>query len=174
MVRYGDFSRPINHNLALITLTSIPERSPIMTNEQYNQYVQTKNPPSKVGVNCIKAFLIGGSICLIGQAFLNLYKYLGMNKEDASTLVTITMIFIGALLTGLNIYPKIAKHGGAGTLVPVTGFSNAVTAPALEAKTEGYVLGVGAKIFTIAGPVILFGTLASVICGILYYISTVI
>jgi stage V sporulation protein AC len=145
-----------------------------MTNEQYNQYVQTKNPPSKVGVNCIKAFLIGGSICLIGQAFLNLYKYLGMNKEDASTLVTITMIFIGALLTGLNIYPKIAKHGGAGTLVPVTGFSNAVTAPALEAKTEGYVLGVGAKIFTIAGPVILFGTLASVICGILYYISTVI
>ena len=174
MVRYGDFFRPTNHNLALITLTSIPERSPIMTNEQYNQYVQTKNPPSKVGVNCIKAFLIGGSICLIGQAFLNLYKYLGMNKEDASTLVTITMIFIGALLTGLNIYPKIAKHGGAGTLVPVTGFSNAVTAPALEAKTEGYVLGVGAKIFTIAGPVILFGTLASVICGILYYISTVI
>ena len=174
MVRYGDFFRPINHNLSVITLTSIPERSPIMTNEQYNQYVQTKNPPSKVGVNCIKAFLIGGSICLIGQAFLNLYKYLGMNKEDASTLVTITMIFIGALLTGLNIYPKIAKHGGAGTLVPVTGFSNAVTAPALEAKTEGYVLGVGAKIFTIAGPVILFGTLASVICGILYYISTVI
>ena len=145
-----------------------------MTNEQYNQYVQTKTPPSNVAKNCIKAFLIGGSICLIGQAFLNLYKYLGMNKEDASTLVTITMIFIGALLTGLNIYPKIAKHGGAGTLVPVTGFSNAVTAPALEAKTEGYVLGVGAKIFTIAGPVILFGTLASVICGILYYISTVI
>ncbi len=145
-----------------------------MTNEQYNQYVQTKTPPSNVAKNCIKAFLIGGSICLIGQAFLNLYKYLGMNKEDASTLVTITMIFIGALLTGLNIYPKIAKYGGAGTLVPVTGFSNAVTAPALEAKTEGYVLGVGAKIFTIAGPVILFGTLASVICGILYYISTVI
>ena len=145
-----------------------------MTNEQYNQYVQTKNPPSKVGVNCIKAFLIGGAICMIGQIFLNVYTNLGMNKEDASTLVTITMIFIGALLTGLNIYPKIAKHGGAGTLVPVTGFSNAVTAPALEAKTEGYILGVGAKIFTIAGPVILFGTLASVICGILYYISTVI
>ena len=111
---------------------------------------------------------------MVGQIFLNVYTNLGMNKEDASTLVTITMIFIGALLTGLNIYPKIAKHGGAGTLVPVTGFSNAVTAPALEAKTEGYVLGVGAKIFTIAGPVILFGTLASVICGILYYISTVI
>ena len=111
---------------------------------------------------------------MVGQIFLNVYTNLGMNKEDASTLVTITMIFIGALLTGLNIYPKIAKHGGAGTLVPVTGFSNAVTAPAIEAKTEGYVLGVGAKIFTIAGPVILFGTLASVICGILYYISTVV
>lgn len=111
---------------------------------------------------------------MVGQIFLNVYTNLGMNKEDASTLVTITMIFIGSLLTGLNIYPKIAKHGGAGTLVPVTGFSNAVTAPAIEAKTEGYVLGVGAKIFTIAGPVILFGTLASVICGILYYISTVI
>jgi stage V sporulation protein AC len=145
-----------------------------MTNEEYSKYVQTKTPPSKVTKNCIKAFLIGGIICLIGQVFLNLYKYLGMDKEDASTLVTVTMIFIGALLTGLNIYPKIAKHGGAGTLVPVTGFSNAVTAPALEAKTEGYVLGVGAKIFTIAGPVILFGTLASVVCGILYYISIVI
>lgn len=145
-----------------------------MTNEEYSKYVQTKTPPSKVVKNCIKAFLIGGTICLIGQAFLNLYKYLGMNKEDASTLVTVTMIFLGALLTGLNIYPKIAKHGGAGTLVPVTGFSNAVTAPALEAKTEGYVLGVGAKIFTIAGPVILFGTLASVVCGILYYIGTVV
>lgn len=145
-----------------------------MTNEEYSKYVQTKTPPSKVAKNCIKAFLIGGIICLIGQVFLNLYKYLGIDKEDASTLVTVTMIFIGALLTGLNIYPKIAKHGGAGTLVPVTGFSNAVTAPALEAKTEGYVLGVGAKIFTIAGPVILFGTLASVVCGILYYISIVI
>ena len=145
-----------------------------MTNEQYNQYVQTKNPPSKVGTNCIKAFFIGGAICTVGQIFLNVYTNLGLNNDVASTLVTITMIFIGALLTGLNIYPKIAKHGGAGTLVPVTGFSNAVTAPALEAKTEGYVLGVGAKIFTIAGPVILFGTLASVICGILYYISTVV
>ena len=94
----------------------------------------------------------------------------GMSEEDASTLVTITMIFLGTFSTGLNIYPKIAKHGGAGTLVPVTGFANAVAAPALEAKTEGYVLGVGAKIFTIAGPVILYGTLASIVCGILYFL----
>ena len=140
-----------------------------MSNEEYIKYVEKQNPKSPILVNCIKAFVIGGAICAIGQVFLNIYKALGLDKETASTLVTVTMIFIGALLTGLNIYPKIAKHGGAGTLVPVTGFSNAVSAPALDAKTEGYVLGVGAKIFTIAGPVILFGTLSSVICGIIYF-----
>lgn len=140
-----------------------------MSDKEYIEYVEKKNPKSKLSINCLKAFLIGGLICTVGQGFLNLYKYLGADKETASTLVTVTMVFLGALLTGLNIYPKIAKHGGAGTLVPVTGFSNAVSAPALEAKTEGYVLGVGAKIFTIAGPVILFGTLSSVICGIVYF-----
>lgn len=140
-----------------------------MSDKEYIKYVEKKNPKSKLGINCLKAFLIGGLICAVGQGFLNLYKYLGADKETASTLVTVTMIFLGALLTGLNIYPKIAKYGGAGTLVPVTGFSNAVSAPALEAKTEGYILGVGAKIFTIAGPVILFGTLSSVICGIVYF-----
>lgn len=140
-----------------------------MSDKEYIEYVEKKNPKSKLGINCLKAFLIGGLICTVGQGFLNLYKYLGADKETASTLVTVTMVFLGALLTGLNIYPKIAKHGGAGTLVPVTGFSNAVSAPALEAKTEGYILGVGAKIFTIAGPVILFGTLSSVICGIVYF-----
>ena len=140
-----------------------------MSDKEYIEYVEKKSPKSKLGINCLKAFLIGGLICAVGQGFLNLYKYLGADKETASTLVTVTMVFLGALLTGLNIYPKIAKHGGAGTLVPVTGFSNAVSAPALEAKTEGYVLGVGAKIFTIAGPVILFGTLSSVICGIIYF-----
>ena len=140
-----------------------------MSDKEYIEYVEKKNPKSKLGINCLKAFLIGGLICAVGQGFLNLYKYLGSDKETASTLVTVTMVFLGALLTGLNIYPKIAKHGGAGTLVPVTGFSNAVSAPALEAKTEGYVLGVGAKIFTIAGPVMLFGTLSSVICGIIYF-----
>lgn len=140
-----------------------------MSNQEYISYVNEKSPKSKLGINCLKAFVIGGLICTIGQCFLNLYKYLGADKETASTLVTVTMVFLGSILTGLNIYPKIAKHGGAGTLVPVTGFANAVAAPALEAKTEGYVLGVGAKIFTIAGPVILFGTLSSVICGIIYF-----
>lgn len=140
-----------------------------MSNKEYINYVNEKSPKSKLGINCLKAFVIGGLICTIGQCFLNLYKYLGADKQTASTLVTVTMIFLGSLLTGLNIYPKIAKHGGAGTLVPVTGFANAVAAPALEAKTEGYVLGVGAKIFTIAGPVILFGELSSIVCGIIYF-----
>ncbi len=141
-----------------------------MNTEEYNSYVQTKLPKSPIVKNCIKAFLIGGAICTAGQIFLNLYRSLGMEKEPAFTLTTVTMVFLGALLTGLDIYPKIAKHGGAGTLVPVTGFANAVAAPALEAKTEGYVLGVGAKIFTIAGPVILYGTISSVICGLLYFL----
>lgn len=141
-----------------------------MNKKEYGEYVQAKSPSSPVFKDCLKAFLIGGIICTVGQAFLNLYKYLGIEKEQASTLTTVTMIFLGALLTGLDIYPKIAKHGGAGTLVPVTGFSNAVSAPALEAKTEGYILGVGVKIFTIAGPVILYGTISSIICGILYFL----
>lgn len=141
-----------------------------MTNEEYNAYVKRMTPNSRVVRNSVKAFFIGGTICAAGQGFLEAYKAFGIAEDNAYTLVTVTLIFIGAMLTGLNIYPKIAKHGGAGTLVPVTGFANAVTAPAIEAKTEGYVTGVGTKIFTIAGPVILFGTLASVICGILYYL----
>lgn len=139
-----------------------------MTDKEYHEFMQTKAPKSPVFKDCLKAFAIGGLICAIGQALLNLYKHFGMNAEDASTWVTVTLIFLSVLFTGLDIYPKIAKHGGAGTLVPVTGFANAVAAPAIEAKTEGYILGVGAKIFTIAGPVILFGTLASILCGILY------
>lgn len=144
-----------------------------MSNPEYNEYVKTKTPNSKLFLNCIKAFAIGGLICVIGQCLLNLYKYLGLSEADASTTVSITLIFISALLTGFDIYPKIAKHAGAGTLVPITGFANSIAAPALEAKTEGYVLGVGAKVFTIAGPVILFGTAASVISGIIYYILSI-
>lgn len=141
-----------------------------MTNQEYNEYVKQKTPNSKLGINCIKAFIIGGLICTLGQLILSGYQKLGLDKESASTATSITLVFISALLTGLDIYPKIAKHGGAGTLVPITGFANAVCAPALEAKTEGYILGVGAKIFTIAGPVILYGEIASVIAGIIYCI----
>lgn len=140
-----------------------------MTNKEYIEYVNKKSPKSTLLKNCVKAFIIGGIICCIGQFFLNFFLYLKVDNETSSSLVTVVMIFLGSFLTGLDIYPKIAKHGGAGTLVPVTGFANAVAAPALEAKTEGFVLGVGAKIFTIAGPVILFGTLSSVICGIIYF-----
>lgn len=141
-----------------------------ISNKEYDKYIQSISPKSKVWRNSFLAFITGGSICAIGQLFLNLYRTLGVNDELASTLVSVTLIFLSALFTGLNIYPKIAKHGGAGTLVPVTGFANAVTAPAIESKTEGYILGVGAKIFTIAGPVILFGTLSSMICGVIYYL----
>lgn len=141
-----------------------------MTNEQYNEYVKQKTPNSHILKNCIWAFLIGGLICCIGQIILNLYKSTGLSDDSAASAASITLVFLGALLTGLDIYPKIAKHAGAGTVVPITGFANSVVAPALEAKTEGYVLGTGAKIFTIAGPVILYGTLASFIAGIIYFV----
>ena len=143
-----------------------------MNNQEYNQYIMEKSPKSTLWKDCLKAFCIGGLICVIGQLFIDLYRSWGADQEIASSLGSITLVFISALLTGLGIYPTIAKHGGAGTLVPITGFSNAVTAPAIEAKTEGFVLGVGAKIFTIAGPVILYGTLASIIAGICYWIMS--
>ena len=139
-----------------------------MTSDQYNEYVKQKTPNSKTLVGCVKAFLIGGLICAIGQGLRMLFQKLGLDDEGASTATAITLVFFGALLTGLDIYPKIAKHAGAGTIVPITGFANSVVAPALEAKTEGMVLGVGAKIFTIAGPVILYGTFASFVAGIIY------
>lgn len=139
-----------------------------LTKKEYQKIVERKSPSSKLLKNCIKAFLIGGTICLIGQCFLSFYQTLNLSEEMTGAATSITMVFIGVLLTGLDIYPKIAKHGGAGTLVPITGFANAVSAPAIEAKTEGFVLGVGAKIFTIAGPVILYGTLASFLAGIVF------
>ncbi len=141
-----------------------------MTNKEYNEYVKLKTPNSKVFSNCIKAFISGGIICVIGQFILSLFKKCGLDTEMAGMATSIVLIFLGALLTGLDIYPKIAKFAGAGTIVPITGFANSVVSPALEAKTEGMVLGVGAKIFTIAGPVILYGTLASWIVGIIYFI----
>ena len=145
-----------------------------MTNKEYNEYIKTKTPNSKLFSNCIKAFISGGIICVIGHAILTFFKNRGLDTDMAGTATSIIMILIGALLTGLDIYPKISKFAGAGTVVPITGFANSVVSPALEAKTEGYVLGVGAKIFTIAGPVILYGTLASWIAGIVYWIMSLI
>ena len=139
-----------------------------ISKKEYKDMVKRKSPSSKTLKNSLKAFLIGGTICLIGQCFLSFYQSINLSEELAGTATAISMIFLGVLLTGLDIYTKIAKHAGAGTLVPITGFANAVSAPAIEAKTEGFVLGVGAKIFTIAGPVILYGTFASFLAGIIF------
>ena len=123
-----------------------------------------------MGMDCLNAFLIGGAICLIGQIFMNLYSSLDLSKEAAGTATSITLVSLSALLTGLSLYDNLAKYGGAGTLVPITGFANAIAAPAVEFKTEGFILGVGAKIFTIAGPVIVYGLAASSVYGFVYYL----
>lgn len=141
-----------------------------MTNREYNEYVKKKSPNSSLVRDCVFAFLIGGIICEIGQFINILFTLAGAGKETASTLTSVSLIFIGALLTGLNVYDDIAKYGGAGTIVPITGFANSIVASAMEFKSEGYVMGLGAKMFTIAGPVIVFGTIASVACGLIYYI----
>ena len=136
-----------------------------MSNVKYNELVQDKCPPSKLLKNIAFAYLIGGLICVVGQLFLMMYERMGFTILQASTATSITMVFLGALLTGLNIYYKIAKVGGAGSLVPITGFANAIVSPAMEFKTEGHVFGIGSKMFVIAGPVIVFGTIASILAG---------
>ena len=143
-----------------------------MTEKEYDSLVKSMVPKSPIVKDCIKALLIGGLICTIGQLFSNIYRGLGMNETNAGTATSMTLVALSALLTGLSLYDNIAKHAGAGTLVPITGFANAVAAPAVEFKTEGFVLGVGAKIFQIAGPVIVYGVSASVIYGLIYWITT--
>lgn len=140
------------------------------TPEAYQKMVHAASRKSKWYCNLPKAFVIGGTICLIGECITRFLMAYDMSKEDAATWTSVVLVFLSALLTGLGLYEKIAKHGGAGTLVPITGFANAVASAAVESKTEGFILGVGTKIFTIAGPVILYGTTASVIYGIIYYI----
>jgi stage V sporulation protein AC len=122
--------------------------------------------------DCLMAFFVGGLICTLGQLAINGYTALGLEKQAASTAASMSLVALSALLTGLSLYDNIAKHAGAGTLVPITGFANSVAAPAVEFKTEGFILGVGAKMFTIAGPVIVYGTVASVVYGIIYWITT--
>lgn len=138
-----------------------------MTNEEYKQYSQRHEPRSPVKRHIIDAFWIGGLICCLGQFFLNLFTSLALEEQAAATATSITMVFIGAALTGLGVYDDIARVAGAGTLVPITGFANSVAAPALEFKTEGFVTGTAAKMFVIAGPVIVYGISASVIYGLL-------
>ena len=143
-----------------------------MTEREYGKLVQDLSPKSPMWRDCLNAFWIGGLICVLGQLILNGYTALGMEKEQAGTAASMTLVAISALLTGLSLYDNIAKHAGAGTLVPITGFANAVAAPAVEFKTEGFILGVGAKMFTIAGPVIVYGVGASVVYGLIYWITT--
>ena len=138
-----------------------------MTNKAYGEYVNSKSKPSPIWKNLLWAFVTGGLICTAGQGLFNLYRWCGLNEAGAATAVSVTLIFLSALTTGLGLFDKLAKHAGAGTLVPITGFANAVVSPALEFKSEGLVMGVGAKMFAIAGPVLVFGISASVIYGII-------
>lgn len=140
-----------------------------VSQKEYGEMVKKASPNSKSCIDIPCAFVIGGLICVIGQALTDFYSYLGFDDRTSAAWCTVTMVFLSALLTGLGVYEKIAKHGGAGTLVPVTGFANAVASPAVEFKSEGYILGLGAKIFIIAGPVILYGTAASMLYGLIYY-----
>lgn len=140
-----------------------------VTPQKYSEMVKKASPPSPCVKDFIWAFSVGGFICMLGQAFFELYTYFKLEEKSVKTLVPITLIFIAAVLTALHIFDSIAKHAGAGTLVPITGFANAVVSPALEFKAENFINGVGTRVFTIAGPVILYGTSASVVYGVIYY-----
>lgn len=141
-----------------------------MTEKQYDQFVQELSPRSPVWRDCLWAFTVGGGICALGQLFINWYGSLGLEKSDASGAASMTLVVIAAVLTGLSLFDDIAKRAGAGTLVPITGFANAIAAPAVEFQTEGLILGTAAKMFTIAGPVIVYGVSASVVYGSIYWI----
>jgi stage V sporulation protein AC len=140
---------------------------PIETKQEYSDYVDKKSPNSPILKNCFNAFWVGGLICSIGQIIMDFCKYQGMDEVSSSTIVSIILIAISAILTGLNIFNKIGKFAGAGSLIPITGFANSIVSPAIEYKSEGYVMGVGGKMFTVAGPVLVFGISSSVIIGII-------
>ena len=142
----------------------------INTNKEYNEYVKQKSPNSPILKDCFNAFWVGGLICSIGQIIMDFCKYKGLDQTSSSTIVSIILIGIAAILTGLNIFNKIGKFAGAGSLIPITGFANSIVSPAMEYKSEGYVMGVGGKMFTVAGPVLVFGISASIIVGIIYLI----
>ena len=143
-----------------------------MTEREYGKIVQDMAPKSPIKKDCLNAFWIGGLICTLGQLIMNGYTAMGLDKTDAGTAMSMTLVALAALLTGLSLYDNIAKYAGAGTLVPITGFANSIAAPAVEFKPEGFILGVGAKMFTIAGPVIVYGVSASVVYGLIYWITT--
>ena len=141
-----------------------------MSNRDYDKFVKARAEKSPIVKNCLFAFLIGGAICTLGQAIMDGFLSLGLDKTDAGTATSISLVALSALLTGLNLYNKLGRYGGAGTLVPITGFANAVVSPAIDFKTEGIITGMAAKMFTVAGPVIVFGVTASVVYGIILMI----
>ena len=138
-----------------------------MTNKEYGKYVKSKAKPSPLGKDLLCAFVIGGLICTAGQGLMNFFEWVGLSETAAGTAVSVVLIFLAALITGLGLFDDLAKHAGAGTLVPITGFANAMVSPALEFKSEGLVMGVGAKLFVVAGPVLVFGISTSVIYGLI-------
>ena len=142
-------------------------------NQEYNEYVKQVTPTHNLWANMAKAFLVGGAICTLGQVILNIAEGMGLDKETSGSWVSLILVLLSIILTGLNIYPAIANWGGAGALVPITGFANSVVAPAIEYKKEGQVFGIGCKIFTIAGPVILYGIFTSWVLGLIYWILKV-
>ena len=152
MILGGDFMKPIN------------------TNKEYQEYVNQKSPNSPIFKNCFNSVWVGGLICAIGQIIMEICKYRGLDTEMSATIVSISLIFLSAFLTALNIFNKIGKFAGAGSLVPITGFANSIVSPSMEYKSEGYVMGVGAKMFTVAGPVLVYGISTSILVGICYLI----
>ena len=143
---------------------------PINTQKEYQEYVNKKSPNSPIWKNCLNSFWVGGLICSIGQIIMEICKYRGLDNEISATITSIILIFLSAFLTALNLFNKIGKFAGAGSLVPITGFANSIVSPAMEYKSEGYVMGVGGKMFTVAGPVLVFGISASIIVGLVYFI----
>jgi len=143
---------------------------PINTQKEYQDYVNKKSPNSPITKNCFNAFIVGGFICSIGQLIMEICKYRGLDNEISATITSIILIFLSAFLTALNLFNRIGKFAGAGSLVPITGFANSIVSPAMEYKSEGYVMGVGAKMFTVAGPVLVYGISASILVGIVYLI----
>lgn len=141
-----------------------------ISNKQYDEMVKKASPNSPIVLDCIKAFLIGGAICCFGQLLFYIFRKCGISLDESRSLVSIALIIITAILTGIGVFDKIAKHAGAGTIVPITGFANSVVSPAMEFKSEGFIMGTGASIFKVAGPVILYGTTAASLYGLIYFI----
>lgn len=147
--------------------------NPMDTNKNYQEYVNQKSPNSPIIKNCFNSFWVGGLICTIGQFIMEICKYNELDKTTSGTIVSISLIFLSAFLTSLNLFNKIGKFAGAGSLVPITGFANSIVSPAMEYKSEGYVMGVGAKMFTVAGPVLVYGISTSVIIGLMYLLFNI-